>query len=176
MGESYTQNTEWKKLIIIECILHDSICLKFKIKGNIFFFDVQLGSKCMEIIILVSPRKKGGSYDEEKRNLRISKERIMFHFLISVAIKQILSFTFMLYEFKCFFIFHNTKCAPMEICPLYIAEWKKVNYRSIYIVWVKENCVYYLFIHIFICLENLKGKRSGFLFYLTHLCIVYIFL
>lgn len=82
------------------------------------------------IIILVTTREKEGSYGEEKRKLRISKVRIMFHFLISVAIKQIFIklHTYALYILNAFYF------SQYRMCPLYIAEWKKANYRSICII------------------------------------------
>ena len=51
----------------------------------------------------------------------------------------------------------------MEIVPLYIAEWKEANYRTVCIVRVKlRMCAICSYIYLY--LKNLKWKRRGCLF------------
>lgn len=67
--------------------------------------------------------------------------------------------------FLMFVIFHNTKCAHMEVCPLYTAEWEKRKLQdSMYNMnQLKRLCMQ--FIHTYI-LYSKQGKR-GFLFYIS---------
>lgn len=50
--------------------------------------ELQLGSKCLKLVILVTTREKGGSYNEETKQ-RTFKVLITSYFLTSVVIKQV---------------------------------------------------------------------------------------
>lgn len=75
--------------------------------------------------------------------------------------------------FLMFVIFHNTKCAHMEVCPLYTAEWEKRKLQdSMYSVnQLKRLCMQ--FIHTYILYSKLREKGD---FYFTYLCTTLSFL
>lgn len=54
---------------------------------------------------------------------------------------------------------NSTKCAHMEISPLYTAEWKTANYRIFESI-KKQHVYVYLFTHIFMS-RKLKREKEG---------------